>query len=117
MKGDALRRIALSLPETEERETWGDATFRVRNKIFVIMQMDGKRASIKAPRDEQQALVSENPAAYYLPEYVAQHGWIGVRLPRARIDEVRELVIEAWRMTATKRAVRSFDEAESRELP
>ena len=111
MRAEALREIALSLPGAEERETWGDATFRVRNKIFVILRTDGTRASVKAARDEQQALVAENPVAYYLPAYVAQHGWIGVRIARARTDEVRELVIDAWRMTATKRAVRAFDEA------
>jgi len=112
MKPDALRAIALSLPEAEERATWGDATFRVRNKIFVIMRTDGKRASIKATHDEQHALVAENPSTYYLPEYVAHHGWVGVRIARARTDEVRELVIEAWRMTASKQAVRTFDRSE-----
>lgn len=111
MRPEALRRIALSLPDAQERETWGDATFRVRDKIFVIMRMDGKRASIKATREEQQALIEENPSAYYLPEYVAQHGWIGVRLPRARTNEVAELVTDAWRMTAPKRLVKSFDES------
>ena len=110
MRADSLRRAALSLPEAEERETWGDATFRVRDKIFVIMRTDGKRASIKASREEQAALIEENPAAYYLPEYVAQHGWIGVRLPKAHTDEVVELVTEGWRMTAPKRLLRAFDE-------
>jgi hypothetical protein len=111
MKADALRAIALSLPGTAEQETWGDATFRVRNKIFVILRTDGTRASIKATRDEQQALVAENPRAFYLPEYVAQHGWVGVRIAKARTEEVRELVTEAWRMTAAKRVVRAFDAA------
>ncbi len=110
MKADAVRRIALSLPEAEERETWGEATFRIRNKIFVIMGTDGKRASIKSIHEEQQALIEENAAAYYLPPYVAQHGWVGVHIARARTDEVRELIIEAWRMTAPKRLVRTFDE-------
>jgi hypothetical protein len=31
-------------------------------------------------------------------------------LSKADGDEVRELVVEAWRMTATTRAVRAFDE-------
>ena len=31
-----LRRMCLSLPEVEERETWGEATFRVRDKIFAM---------------------------------------------------------------------------------
>ena len=105
-----MRTIALSMPEAEERETWGEATFRVRNKIFVIMGSDGKRASIKATHEEQQALIEENGAAYFLPPYVAQHGWVGVNLAKARTDEVRELIEEGWRLTAPKRLVRSLDE-------
>jgi hypothetical protein len=114
VKPETLRTLALALPEAEERETWGEATFRVRNRIFAMMDGHGKRASVKATRDEQQALVGENPGAYFLPPYVAQHGWIGIRLARARTDEVTELVTEAWRLTAPKRLLRTFDEAESR---
>jgi hypothetical protein len=110
MKADAMRAFALSLPEAEERETWGEATFRVRNKIFVILDSDGKRASIKATHEEQQASIEENAAAYFLPAYVAQHGWIGVNLANARTGEVRELIEEAWRLTAPKRLVKTFDE-------
>jgi hypothetical protein len=32
--GDDFRAIALALPEAEERETWGHATFRVRDTIW-----------------------------------------------------------------------------------
>ena len=43
-----VRRIALGLPETAEVETWGDeATFRVRNKIFVIAQSGETHVSLK----------------------------------------------------------------------
>ena len=36
MRAATVRPFALSLPEAEERETWGDATFRVRAKIFTM---------------------------------------------------------------------------------
>jgi len=111
MKSGRFREVALSLPGAEERETWGEATFRVRNKIFAMMGKDGRHASIKSTHEEQRALIEERPAAYYLPAYVAQHGWVGVRVARAPGDEVAELLTEAWRMTATKRAVTAFDEA------
>jgi predicted DNA-binding protein (MmcQ/YjbR family) len=31
-----LRDICLALPEAVEKETWGEATFRVRDKIFAV---------------------------------------------------------------------------------
>ncbi len=107
--GDELREIALSLPSAEERETWGEATFRVRNKIFAMMSDDGTRASVKATKDEQSALIAEDPETFAYPAYVGRHGWVGVDVHRIPADHLRELLVEAWRMTAPKRAVRAFD--------
>ena len=109
MRGATFRARALSLPDAAEVETWGEATFRVRNKIFAMLGGDGKRASIKATRDEQQALIEEDPGAYFYPEYVGVHGWIGVVVSKADRAQVEELLIEAWRMTAPKRLVAAFD--------
>ncbi|GAB2828434.1 MmcQ/YjbR family DNA-binding protein [Actinoallomurus bryophytorum] len=107
--GEDLRKLALSLPEASERETWGSATFRVRDKIFVMMSADGTGASVKATKDEQSALIAEDPETFTYPAYVGQHGWIGVDVERIGTDHLRELVTEAWRMTAPKRVVRAFD--------
>jgi hypothetical protein len=104
-----LREIALALPEAEERETWGNATFRVRNKIFVIMAADGTSASVKATKDEQTALLAEDPETFTYPAYVGHHGWVGVDVGRVDGAQLRELVTEAWRLTAPKRVVRAFD--------
>jgi hypothetical protein len=55
---DELRRAALSLPEAEERETWGHPTFRVRDKMFATLSDDGRSAGIKTTKEEQTALVA-----------------------------------------------------------
>jgi hypothetical protein len=55
---DELRRVALALPEAEERETWGHPTFRVRDRMFAALSDDGREASVKATRQEQAALVA-----------------------------------------------------------
>ena len=33
---DRVRRICLALPETSEKEAWGEPTFRVRKKLFAM---------------------------------------------------------------------------------
>jgi predicted DNA-binding protein (MmcQ/YjbR family) len=55
---EELRRVVLSLPEAEERETWGHPTFRVRDRMFAALSDDGREASVKATRQEQAALVA-----------------------------------------------------------
>ena len=107
--GDELRSIALTLPETEERETWGHPTFRVRDKMFASMSDDGTTATVKATPEEQKALIAEDPETFTYPAYVGRHGWVGVDVTRIGPAHLRELVTEAWRMTASKRAVRTFD--------
>jgi hypothetical protein len=106
---DDLRKIALSLPSVQERQTWGHPTFRVRDKMFATMSDDGTGASVKATKDEQSALIAEDPRTFSYPAYVGQHGWIGVDVGRIDADHLRELVTEAWRMTAPKRLVKEFD--------
>jgi hypothetical protein len=41
---------------------------------------------------------------------VGPSGWVGVHVRTADRDEIGELLVEAWRLTAPKRLVRTFDE-------
>ena len=109
MRAATVRSFALSLPEAEERETWGDATFRVRNKIYVMFDERERHLWIKSTLDEQQALIAMQPETFFVPSYVGSKGWIGVVVSKADRGEVEELITEAWRMTAPKRLVAAFD--------
>jgi hypothetical protein len=113
VRASTIRRFALSLPQTEERETWETATFRVRNKIFVMFSEHERHAWIKTVHDEQRALVAMDVDAWFVPPYVGPSGWVGAILAKADGDEVRELVVEAWRMTAPKRLVAAHDRGEA----
>ena len=105
-----IRALALALPEAHEVLTWGDhPTFRVRGKIFAILAADERSVRLKATREAQAALVGSEPETFFLPSHVARFGWVGVDLDRVDPEELRELVEEAWRLTAPKRTVRAFD--------
>jgi hypothetical protein len=107
--GADVRRVALSLPEAEERETWGHPTFRVRGKMFATLASDGARASVKATKEAQAALVGSDPEVFSVPAYVGHHGWVAIDVGRVDPEELRELLIEAWLMTAPKRLAREYE--------
>ena len=111
IRASTLRTFALSLPEAEERETWETATFRVRDRIFCMFSERERHLWIKSVDEEQRALIFQDPAAYFSPPYVGHKGWVGAVLSNADGQELRELVVEAWRMTAPKRLVETFDES------
>jgi hypothetical protein len=113
IRASTVRAFALSLPEATEIETWETATFRVRNKIFCTFSDEERRLWIKSIEEEQRALIDQDPDAYFRPPYVGPKGWVGAVLAKADGGEVRELITEAWCMTAPKRLARTFDEAGS----
>jgi hypothetical protein len=104
-----LRERALSLPEVEERETWGEATFRVRDRIFVMLSPDGRSAGLRTSKLEQEALVASQPETFAVSAYTGRFGWVTARLETADPEELRELVIDCWRRTAPKRVVSRWD--------
>jgi hypothetical protein len=107
-----VRRIALSLPEAEERVTWDvDITFRVRDKIFAMGGPNGTHASIKASIDRQADLIALDSETFAPSAYVGRFGWVTVDL--ARIDEplLEDLLREAWTRTAPKKLAATLEGA------
>ena len=50
---------------------------------------------------------------FFVPSYVGQHGWVGVRLEHVDAGELAELIEDAWRATAPKRVVKAYDAADA----
>jgi hypothetical protein len=101
-----LQKICFALPDAIERETWGNPTFRVREKIFTMFRPDNDTPALwcKAPRGVQTILIEAAPERFFRPPYVGHKGWIGVRLNGA-VDwaEVAALVQRSYQMTAPKK--------------
>src|SRR5438876_12414710 len=72
-----VRRIAASLPETEEILTWGtDVTFRVRGKIFAIGGDGSDRLSVKATPGTQAGLIDMDPETFARSADIRPFGWV-----------------------------------------
>ncbi len=101
-----LRPLCLALPEAAEKEAWGDATFRVRDRIFAMVKTGDGRISVwcKAPPGSQQVLVGADPDTFFVPPYVGSKGWIGMRLDRdPDWAEVAAVVTRSYRLIAPKK--------------
>jgi hypothetical protein len=112
--GSDVRDLCLSLPETTEKATWGDETtpghptFRVRDKIFVIMGGDETGGSIKTSLGEQGELVSAFPDAARVAAYVGRYGWTDVEFAGIPDEVLREILEGAWARTAPKKLAASW---------
>jgi hypothetical protein len=114
-----FRELCLAFPQAEEKEAWGDPTWRVRDKIFAMLKgnYEGGRPSawLKAGDGEQEALVAADPEMYFVPPYVGHKGWIGIALDtkRVRWKEIAARIETSYRLTAPKRVLAQWDRGDS----
>lgn len=109
MTDDEVKSIALSLPDAELREHWGKPSFRVRDKIFAVIQPDGVSLVLKTTKDDRHAFTTMAPDVFAMPDSFANLAYMVVRLDRVDPAECRELIIQAWRLVSPKRTVAAFD--------
>ena len=103
---DEARSLALSLPEAVELDHHGRPSFRVGGKIFATLWNEER---LNVMLDEGGILTAVEAA----PDTCEQVWWgkrlaaVGVILPRAERDLLRELLTEAWELKAPKRLLGS----------
>lgn len=103
-----IEAVCARLPEVEVRKGQHH-TYLVRNKKFAYYLIDHHgdgRVSIqcKAERGPNATLVETSPTQFFLPPYMAHHGWIGIYVDEGKVhwDEVEDLLINAYRLAAPK---------------
>lgn len=110
MTSEQFRRLALSLPEVEERHHMEHPDFRVGGKIFATLGYPDKSCGmIKLTPEQQRTLVETHPAVF-VPAKGAwgSRGSTLLRLKDANADIVREALRAAWLGRAPKRIAGSL---------
>ena len=101
---DRVRRIALSLPRTEEAVVRDRVKFRVGRIVYLAFSRDETVMGFAFPTEEREALVSSRPSTFLMPPPSdLRYNWVDARLSEMGGVEMEEIVIDAWRMVVPKR--------------
>ena len=101
---DDVRAFALTLPRTTEALVRDRVKFRVGRIVYLAFSHDETIMGFAFPRDEREALVRSEPHKFLMPDRAdLRYQWVQVRLDAIDEDEMRELVLDAWRMVVPKR--------------
>jgi hypothetical protein len=118
-----VRQIALTLPETSERQSRGTASWHVRDKGFVwerpLRKSDLRALGDAAPTGPilgarvehlaaKVALIADRPDVYFTTPHFDGYPAILVELERIPADELHELIVEAWLARAPARLAREY---------
>jgi hypothetical protein len=120
---DDVGRLALALPETSEALSRGLRQWRVKDKGFV-WERPLRRADLEALGDEapegpilgarvehlvaKEALLADDPTVYFTTPHFDGYPAILVRLDRIGLEDLQELIVEAWLARAPARLAKAY---------
>ena len=122
---DDVRRIALALPETSEGESRGLASWQVRSKGFVwerpLRQADLRALGDEAPTGPilgarvehlvaKEALLANDPNVFFTTPHFDGFPAVLVRLEKISVEDLEEVIVEAWLARAPKRLAQKYVE-------
>ena len=108
---DDVRAITAGLPRSYEVLVRDRVKFRVGRIVYLAFSHDETTMGFAFPKAERDALVASEPEKFFLPPTSdLRYNWVVVRLDLIDHAELRELVLDAWRMVVPKRVAATIDD-------
>jgi hypothetical protein len=98
-----MRKLALALPEVEEKSHFAQPDFRVRNKIFAGLDREERVGNLKLTPELQAMVLSSSPDAFSpAAGFWGRSGWTHFKLAQIPAGELSELLRESYMLVAPK---------------
>ena len=98
-----VRRITSTLPRSYEVVVRDRIKFRIGRIVYLAFSRDETVMGFAFPKEERDGLVASEPEKFMLPRPSdMRYNWVHVRLDAIDPAELREIVVEAWRMCVPK---------------
>jgi hypothetical protein len=107
---DDARVIADTLPRSYEALVRDRVKFRVGSIVYAAFSRDETIMGFGFPKEEREALVESEPEKFLMPRSSEmRYRWVCVRLDAIDVDELRELLVDAWRMCVPKKVASAHE--------
>jgi hypothetical protein len=108
---DQIRAVALTLPEVEERASYGGRpSWRTGPRMFAWVREDPEALVVWIDSvEDKHALIATAPDKFFTTSHYDGQPIVLVNLDTIGIGEARELIIDSWRARAPKKLVARFD--------
>jgi hypothetical protein len=104
---EGVRKLASTLPRAYEVLVRDRVKFRVGQIVFLAFARDETMMGFAFPKEDRDALIASEPHKFLMPKRSDQRfHWVVVRLDAIDDVEMRELVLDAWRMVVPKKVAR-----------
>ena len=109
MTVDDVRAIASDLPRSYEVLVRDRVKFRVGRIVYLAFSRDETVMGFAFPKEEREALIASEPHKFLMPRVSDQrYQWVEARMAALDGEELREIVLDAWRMVVPKRVAAEY---------
>ena len=106
-----VRRLTAGLPRSYEVVVHGRVKFRVGQIVYLAFSRDETLLGFAFPKEEREAALETYPQKFVRPRPSdLRYQWLVVRLDAIDEGELRELVLDAWRMVVPKKLAALSDD-------
>jgi hypothetical protein len=106
---DDVRQLAAGLPRSYEVVVRGRLKFRVGQIVWLAFSHDQTVMGFSFPKELREALVESDPAKFSLPgASEMRFNWVHVQLDKITLEEMQELVVDAWSTVVPKFVVADY---------
>jgi predicted DNA-binding protein (MmcQ/YjbR family) len=106
---DAIKKLALSFPETEQYPQFDKVAFRVKQKIFATLSEKDKKASLRLSLIDQSSFCSFDPTIIYpVPNKWGQQGWTHFEISKIKKEMLLDALTTAYCEVAPKKLAKPF---------
>ena len=108
-----VRALASTLDRAYEVVVRDRVKFRVGRIVFLAFSRDDTLMGFGFPKEERAGLVAGEPHKFMMPKAGdMRYNWVVVRLAEIDIEEMTELVVDAWRMVVPKKVFAAYEHRE-----
>ena len=101
---DSVRAVVRGLPRSYEVLVRDRIKFRVGQIVYLAFSEDEQIMGFAFPKEEREAMLAAEPDKFVRPRPSdLRYNWLEVRLAALDHAEMREIVLEAWRMVVPRR--------------
>lgn len=105
---DAVRKIALAMPEVEDGTAYGAPCLKLRGKMFAGLAVNASAEpgtlGLRVSFEERDRLLRERPEVYYITAHYANYPGVLIRMTRISRAELKRILDVSWQFAMERAA-------------
>lgn len=95
-----VRKLALSMPDVNERTCYGTPAFYVGKTLFARLLKDEESIVVKIDERDRERRMTADPQAFFITNHYLNYPLMIIRLSAVDEDDLRDLLNDAWKHAA-----------------